>query len=102
MLNFAFCLSWVDAPLVGGAEFLQDPFGSEGDEDFLALSPGGRRPHRGSFPFKRDVDGDGIVLGMLGHEDGGVTASWGGRECFSASCRCFSASCGSFHWSNKV
>ena len=50
---------------------MQDPFGSEGDEDFLALSPGGRRPHGGSFPFKRDVDGDGIVLGLLGHEDGG-------------------------------
>jgi hypothetical protein len=33
------------------------------------LSPGGRRPHGGSFPFKRDVDGDGIVLGLLGHED---------------------------------
>ena len=71
MLNFARCRSRVDAPLDGGAEFLKDPFGSEGDEDFLALSLGGRRPHGCSFPFKRDVDGDGIVLGLLGHEDGG-------------------------------
>ncbi len=70
VLNFALCRSWVDAPLVWGAEFLKNPFGNEGDDDFLALNPGGRWPHGCSFPFMRDVDGDGIVLGLLGHEDG--------------------------------
>jgi hypothetical protein len=49
------------------------------------LSPGGRRPHGGSFPFKRDVDGDGIVLGLLGHEDD-IDEKGLLRLGFSASC----------------
>ena len=68
MLNFALCRSWVDAPRVGGAEFLEDPFGGEGGEDLLTLSLGGRRPHGGSLPFERGCDGVDIVLGLLGHE----------------------------------
>ena len=70
MLNFALCRSRVDAPLVGGAEFLQDPFGGEGDEDFLALSPGGKRPYWRSFPFERGCCCADISLVLLGHEDG--------------------------------
>ncbi len=49
------------------------------------MSPGGGRPHGGSFPFKRDVDGDGIVLGLLRHEDGGRLLRLGAPE--SASLR---------------
>ena len=69
MLNFAFCRPWVDAPLVGGAEFLQNPFGGEGDEDFLTLSPGGKRPYWRSFPSERGCCCADIFLGLLGHED---------------------------------
>ncbi len=49
------------------------------------MSPGGGRPHGGSFPFKRDVDGDGIVLGLLRHEDGCRSLRLGAPE--SASLR---------------
>ena len=52
----------------------------------------------GSFPFKRDVDGVGIVLRLLGHIVVGVKECglfwWAEGVCFSASCMCFSASCG--------
>ncbi len=51
---------------------MQDSFGGEGYEYLFALSPSGRRPDRGSLPFKRGGDGDGIVLGLLRHEDGGL------------------------------
>ncbi len=71
MLDLSFGRAFVDAPLVWWVEPLYKSVGGEGFEDILALSPGGRRPHGGSFPFKRDVDGDGIVLGLLRHEDGG-------------------------------
>jgi len=53
MLNLALGRSWIDAPQVGGAEFLENPFAGEGDEDLLALSSGGKRPHGGSLPFER-------------------------------------------------
>ena len=53
--NFALCHPWVDAPRVGGAnKFLKDPFGGEGGEDLLTLSPSGSRPHWGSLPFELD------------------------------------------------
>ena len=71
VLDLSFGRAFVDAPLVGGVELLYKSVGGEGFKDLLALSPGGRRPHGGSFPFKRDVDGDGIVLGLLRHVDEG-------------------------------
>ncbi len=52
VLDFALRCSWVDSPRVGGTEFLENPFGVEGGEDFFALSPGGRRPYWGSLPFE--------------------------------------------------
>ena len=59
---------------------MEGPFGGEGDENLLALSPSGRRPRRGSVSFERGCDGVDIVLGLLGHEGGGVVggggASW--------------------------
>ncbi len=71
VLDLPFGRAFVDAPLVGGVELLYKSVGGEGFEDLLALSPGGRRPHGGSFPFIRDVGGDGIVLGLLRHEGEG-------------------------------
>ncbi len=65
MLDLSFRCALVDAPLIGGVELFNKPFGGEGGQDLLALSPGGRRPHGGSFPFKRDVEGDGIFLRLL-------------------------------------
>ncbi len=49
MLDFALCSPWVDSPRIGRAEFLEDPFGGEGGEDFFALSPGGGRPNKCSL-----------------------------------------------------
>ena len=71
-LDFTLCCPRVDAPLAGGAQFLQDSFGGEGDEDLFALSPGGRRPDGGSLPLKRGGDVDVIAQGLLRHEVGGV------------------------------
>ena len=70
MLDFALCRPWVYSPRVGGAEFLEYPFGGEGGEDLFALSLGGKRPHGGSLPFERGGDDDGILLGLLRHEVG--------------------------------
>ena len=51
---------------------MEGPFGGEGDEDLLALSRGGMRPHGGSLPFERGCDGVDIVMGLFGHEGEGV------------------------------
>ena len=88
-LDFTLCCPRVDVPLAGGAQFLQDSFGGEGDEDLFALSPGDRRPDGGSLPFKRGGNVDGIVLGLLRHEDGvsdaASLASWVFLHCLEAS-----------------
>ncbi len=68
---------------------MHDYFGGEGYEYLFALSHGGGRQDRGSLPFKRGGDGDGILLGLLRHEVGGGGVL-GVRESFYASWRCFS------------
>ncbi len=68
MLDFPLSRPWVDAPLVWGAKFLDDSFGGEVDEGFLALSTCGKRLHGGSLPFERGCVGVNIVLGLLRHE----------------------------------
>ena len=64
---------------------MHDSFGGEGDEYLFALSPGGRRPDGGSLPFKRGGNVDGIVLGLLRHEDGvSGAASWASWVLYTA------------------
>jgi len=78
MLGFAFCRPCVDAPQVGGAEFLEGPFGGKGDEELLIMSNCGKHSHGCSLPFERGGDVVDIVKGLLGHELGEEVV-WGLR-----------------------
>jgi len=68
VLDFPLSRPWDDAPRVGGAEFLEDSVSGEGDEGFLAMGLGGKRPHGGSLPFERGCHGVDIALVLLRHE----------------------------------
>ena len=63
---------------------MEDPFGSEGDEDLLTLGLGGKRSHGGILPFERGCNGVDIDLGMLRHE-GECVEGGGGGAAFWAS-----------------